>query len=248
MAGNSPSSPLRFADPANAAIRDGEDLRCYFGTGCFWHIQREFVEMERRLLGRSDRQLTSRTGYAGGTEADASGRVCYHNLAGAPDYGRMGHAEVVGLSVPPSRLGDFADAYFALFDPATGDRVDPGDRGPEYRYLLGLPGGDRNPAFDRVAAAARAGGKRLVAGRGGDPDTFRRGIVYYYDSEEFPFHRAEVYHQFHDDFRGPHYGRAYNRLAELEFDAGFIEETGCPDSIGVQKRIRSQIKDFKESS
>ena len=47
----------------------------YFGVGCYWHIQHEFVEAERTLLNRSDSQLTSRTGYAGGTATDKEGRV-----------------------------------------------------------------------------------------------------------------------------------------------------------------------------
>ncbi len=46
-----------------------------FHTGCYWHIQHEFVEAERKLLSRSDTELTSRTGYAGGTATDKEGRV-----------------------------------------------------------------------------------------------------------------------------------------------------------------------------
>jgi hypothetical protein len=47
----------------------------YFGVGCYWHIQHEFVEAERKLLNRDDAQLTSRTGYAGGKATDKEGRV-----------------------------------------------------------------------------------------------------------------------------------------------------------------------------
>lgn len=46
---------------------------------------------------------------------------------------------MVGLSVPAEKIESFATAYFELFD-ANGDRPDKGDRGPEYRSLLGLPG------------------------------------------------------------------------------------------------------------
>lgn len=217
-----------FSIPANA--EDDILTPVYFGTGCFWHIQREFVEAERRILGRSDKEITSRTGYAGGTKTDGKGRVCYHNLAGAGDYGKMGHGEVVGMTIPDSRISDFAKVYFSLFDPRTGDRVDPGDKGGEYRYLLGLPGGEKHPRFGEVEAAATAAGKRLVAGRGGDPDTYRQGIVYYYNTEKFPFYQAEIYHQFHNDFQSPPYGKKYNDLADLEFtNGGFIRETGCPE-------------------
>lgn len=86
---------------------------------CFWHIQHEFVEGERKILGRNDHQLTSRTGYAGGTATDDEGRVCYHNFQRVADYGKLGHGEVVGMTIPQSKIGDFADLYFSLFDPRT---------------------------------------------------------------------------------------------------------------------------------
>jgi len=45
-----------LAFPAAAAFAaDGDDLiHVYFGCGCFWHVQHEMVEAERRILGRSD--------------------------------------------------------------------------------------------------------------------------------------------------------------------------------------------------
>ena len=49
---------------------------------CFWHIQHEFIEGERSILGRNDHQLTSAAGYAGGKSTDSEGRVCYHNFQG----------------------------------------------------------------------------------------------------------------------------------------------------------------------
>jgi len=239
------------SSPAAAAVdkNNNKDAFVYFGTGCFWHIQNEFIKAERRLLGRKDIELTSRTGYAGGTKVDSKGRVCYHNLNFAGDYGRMGHAEVVGITIPESKIGDFAQVYFSLFDPNNGDRVDPGDKGREYRYLLGLPGGDRHSQFASIVDAANQdpNKKRLVPGRGGDPDTYRKGIVYYYDTNEFPFYQAEKYHQFHNDFKGPPYGQDYNQLVDLEFNnGGRIMKTGCPDSFDNQTKLRSSIKRFKE--
>ena len=50
-------------------------IDCYFGCGCFWHVQHEFVEAERKLLGRKDMQLSARAGYAGGKV-----RVCNLNM------------------------------------------------------------------------------------------------------------------------------------------------------------------------
>ena len=49
----------------------------------------------------------------------------------------MGHGEVVGLKLPEESIVEFAKVYFSLFDPRTKDRVDPQDRGGEYRSLLG---------------------------------------------------------------------------------------------------------------
>ena len=35
-----------------------EVQKYYWGVGCFWHTQHEFIEAERRILGRTDEQLT----------------------------------------------------------------------------------------------------------------------------------------------------------------------------------------------
>ena len=40
---------------------------------------------------------------------------------------------------------------------------------------------------------------------------------------------AELYHQFHDDFMGPPYGRAYNALNPSLYKAGVLKTTGCPE-------------------
>jgi hypothetical protein len=101
----------------------------YFGVGCFWHIQHEFVEAEREILGRGDTELSARTGYAGGTKVDTkegAPRVCYHNSNNIADYGRLGHGEVVGLTIPEASIGDFAKVYFSLYNPKTKGRLVPG--------------------------------------------------------------------------------------------------------------------------
>lgn len=69
------------------------------------------------------------------------------------------------------------------------------DKGAEYRSLLGLPGGLNHPMYPDVEAAALAAGFKLQPGKGNDPDTLGKQIVYVMDSNEFPFHQAEVYHQ-----------------------------------------------------
>lgn len=70
---------------------------------------------ERNLLSRKDSELSSRTGYAGGFKTDEEGRVCYHNFQSVADYGKLGHGEVVGMSIPEEKVGDFAVEYFKLF-------------------------------------------------------------------------------------------------------------------------------------
>mmetsp|Transcript_24675 Transcript_24675/g.50650 ORF Transcript_24675/g.50650 Transcript_24675/m.50650 type:complete len:190 (+) Transcript_24675:54-623(+) len=114
------SAFLPHPAPAEAAsLSDLTDV--YFGVGCFWHIQHEFVEAERKLLGRGDKELTSLTGYAGGRSTDKEGRVCYHNFQSVADYGKLGHGEVVGMTIPESNIGDFAQEYFNLFTPKGGE-------------------------------------------------------------------------------------------------------------------------------
>ena len=87
---------------------------------CFWHIQHEFViQGEKEILGRQPKEYTSVTGYAGGKATDKEGRVCYHNFQGVADYGKLGHGEVVGMTIPQSKIGDFSDLYFSLYNPKT---------------------------------------------------------------------------------------------------------------------------------
>merc|ERR1712087_927180 len=95
-----------LAAPKNAIAAESSALTdVYFGVGCFWHIQHEFVEAERKLLSRADKELTSRTGYAGGTK-NIEGKVCYHNFQSLADYGKLGHGEVVGMTIPENSIGD----------------------------------------------------------------------------------------------------------------------------------------------
>ena len=59
----------------------------YFGNGCFWGRQFDYVSAEQRL-GRSGADLSAVVGYAGGRAApppEAGGRVCYYS--GKPGTG-----------------------------------------------------------------------------------------------------------------------------------------------------------------
>jgi hypothetical protein len=105
------------------------------------------------------------------------------------------------------------------------------DRGAEYRSLIGIPGGTHNPAYPAMQTVAETAGFRLLPGQGNDPDTFGKRCVYVYDTAQFPFYPAEVYHQFHNDFQSPPYGRVYNNIANEFLMQGKIASTGCPDRV-----------------
>ena len=230
LAGGIAAGAVLLSGPGAALAADPGQQTVYFGVGCFWHVQHEFVETERKVLGRSTGQVTSRAGYAGGRKAGQDGLVCYHNLQGKADYGKNGFGEVVEMKIPSANVKDFAKEYFSLFA-SDGDRPDKGDRGPEYRSLLGLPGGVQSALFADVKEAADAKGIRLVEGKGNDQDTLGKGgLVWVMDSSKFPAYQAEVYHQFHDGFMpGEGYPESYNSLRESALKDGRISPTGCPD-------------------
>ena len=50
--------PLLFA--TGAPVHASEEVPVYFGVGCFWHVQHEFVQAEKKLLGRTDDTVTVR--------------------------------------------------------------------------------------------------------------------------------------------------------------------------------------------
>jgi peptide methionine sulfoxide reductase MsrA len=201
-------------------------------AGCFWHVQHEFVQAERKILKRSDEQLTALAGYAGGNAGSKGGKVCYHNALQVADYGSLGHAEVVRLRIPPRSFGAFAAEYFALFDDK-GNRPDQnGDRGSEYRNLVGIPGGKSSPLAKELVAASQANGDKLdfAFGKGDDPDA--RAVTFVMDTAAYPFYQAEVYHQFHDGFKfDENYPSSYNDLGRRLLKAGRVVDQGCPNGM-----------------
>jgi peptide methionine sulfoxide reductase MsrA len=223
---------------------DDELVDVYFGCGCFWHVQEIFVQLEKSLLQRSDLQLTSRAGYAGGRRkananaAAGDGKVCYHNAAQIGDYGTLGHAEVVSMQIPKSTFTRFAAEYCSLFS-KEGYRPDQlGDRGPEYRNLVGLPGGVTSPLAKELVDASIQNGDKLDFAKGkggggekgGDPDA--RGLVFIMDTADFPFYVAEQYHQFHDGFNfGENYPSSYNDIAGKLAKEGKLGQSSCPNGL-----------------
>ena len=147
------------------------------------------------------------------------------------DYGSLGYGEVVGMKIPKDSINSFANEYFSLFK--DGDRPDRVDRGPEYRSLIGIPGGVNNKdILKEIDQQAKSKGIKLVEGKGDDPDTLNTKIVYVMDSNQFPFKQAEIYHQYHDGFMlNEQYPEKYNVLVKNSLKNGLISSTGCPDII-----------------
>jgi len=212
--------------PATAAE---DNIEVYFGCGCFWHVQHEFVEAEKKILGRGDLQLTALSGYAGGNGGMKDGKVCYHNAMQMSDYGSLGHAEVVRLSIPPTKFKEFASEYFALFD-AKGYRADQfWCRGLEYRSVVGIPGGEGSPLVKDLMEVSKATGDKLdfAIGKGSDNDVPSTAFVM--DSTKFPFYQAEPYHQFHDGFNwNENYPDSYNGLTSKLLREKVVKDQGCP--------------------
>jgi hypothetical protein len=67
----------------------------YFGNGCFWGRQKDFVDTEMKM-GRDVMSSTAVVGYAGGQENTKD--TCYYYNAPGTLYERQGHAEVVQVS------------------------------------------------------------------------------------------------------------------------------------------------------
>jgi peptide methionine sulfoxide reductase MsrA len=230
------SSLVSFPNLARSAtdeVNSGGDelIDVYFGCGCFWHVQHEFVEAERKILGRSDEEITARAGYAGGKAGSLDGKVCYHNAANIADYGKLGHAEVVSLRIPANKFYDFAVEYCKLFN-KDGFRPDQfGDRGTEYRNLVGIPGGKSSPLAELLVKASVSSGDKLdfAVGKGDDKDLPK--VSFIMDTKDYPSFVAEQYHQFHDGFNfGENYPNSYNSLAATFAKKG--EDFGqCPNGM-----------------
>jgi len=102
--------------------------------------------------------------------------------------------------------------------------------GPEYRSLLGLPGGTNSKYFQVIKDAADKKGITLKEGNGNDPDTLGKKMAFVMDSTKFPFYQAEVYHQFHDGFMpGEQYPQSYNSITNKLLVSGQLKYTGCPE-------------------
>ncbi|GBF95248.1 peptide methionine sulphoxide reductase [Raphidocelis subcapitata] len=146
-----------LASPGPALADGSAEAPLYFGSGCFWGRQREFVEAEKALGRTSPDQISALVGYAGGAQAGPDGRVCYYYSDPRTIYEKLGHAEVVSVSLTPgdeaaqaAEFRRFADTYFSQFQRLRNgkmQRLDPQDFGAGYRNVVGLPGGVGSPFF-----------------------------------------------------------------------------------------------------
>lgn len=199
------------------AFADSKLIDMYIGAGCFWHVQAVVNVAEEEILGRrSSGNVTGLTGYAGGRD-NGGDTVCY------TDYGRRGHTEVVAVrQVPSDLLEKFADHLWkGLF--VNGERSDDVNRGGEYRAALGFSGGlAGDPAMATLWARSGGNAAKLIEGRGDDEDSLGKKEIYVYDSDAFPFHQAELYHQFHD-YRG--------NYREILLKSGVLQDTDCPSEV-----------------
>jgi len=223
LAGVAALSSAVIPAPAKAA----DEVTFYVGAGCYWHVQHEVTEAEKKILGRKELQYTAVVGYGGGTKTGKNGKVCYHNLLMDSDYDSLGHTEVVVVKSPADKVADFASMLIpSLFK--NGRRADPQDRGGQYRSALGLPGGLSGPFAEAWKKAADSSGMKLVEGKGNEGDTLKDKSIYVYDTKSFPFYPGEVYHQYHDDMVEK-YGSEYGSLRAKGVERGAFAPTGCPE-------------------
>merc|ERR1711959_101310 len=114
-------------------------IDAYFGDGCFWGRQHNFIQFKLHELNRSTAALTAIAGYAGGAAPGASSNdVCYgFNQTSKRRYATLGHAEVEQVrGLTEEQLAAAARSYFSTFMSIPGTSVwtreDYFDQGVEY--------------------------------------------------------------------------------------------------------------------
>eukprot|EP00199_Chlamydomonas_sp_CCMP681_P006926 CAMPEP_0119107442 /NCGR_PEP_ID=MMETSP1180-20130426/10152_1 /TAXON_ID=3052 ORGANISM="Chlamydomonas cf sp, Strain CCMP681" /NCGR_SAMPLE_ID=MMETSP1180 /ASSEMBLY_ACC=CAM_ASM_000741 /LENGTH=283 /DNA_ID=CAMNT_0007092929 /DNA_START=115 /DNA_END=966 /DNA_ORIENTATION=+ len=226
--------------PVSAADLPAAPEAVYFGNGCFWGRQYDYVQTELSM-GREEQQLSAVAGYAGGRAVGPDGKVCYVFSDPRTVYERLGHAEVVQLQLSASNeaadkeFRGFAKTYFSQFRPSAQgmQRLDPQDSGPGYRNVIGLAGGTGSPLY-HILQEENVNKMELREGSGGEYLPGQRkateedlvNVVWVVDSTKLPFNRAERYHQYHNGI-GEAFPKSYRDLKATLADR--IEPTGCPE-------------------
>lgn len=70
------------------SIDNNADVQVYFGCGNFLRVQYELVKAEQRILKRTDDEIKTFAGYAGGTNEN----YCFKNDANDYLFGKIKHA------------------------------------------------------------------------------------------------------------------------------------------------------------
>ena len=235
--------------PPRDPIINMENSSVYLGNGCFWHTQYDMYTVEKVHFQRlHPAQTTALVGYAGGLYTSEDGLVCYHGGPRGASYSENGHAEVAQVQLDSNEMefqflqllqNYFQDGFIATNHagepPAMQRRDYRADSGPEYRNIIGLPGGMQSKLYHLIAQAniyqmeIKEGGS---LGHGGREDRTDNGVIYIYDSLVYRFYRAEQYHQFHPN-TVLHRDVAESYLSQtrkIQAQLGRIPETGCPEN------------------
>jgi hypothetical protein len=112
-------SPAAQQEQAAAAAAGPAITPVYFGNGCFWGRQFDYVNAEK-ALGRDAASMSAVAGYAGGATPAKGGKVCYYRGPSGSVYEELGHAEVVGVNLEgqaadaqaQQQYRKFAETYF----------------------------------------------------------------------------------------------------------------------------------------
>ena len=214
----------------------------YFGNGCFWGRQYDFVKAEESM-GRNGKDISAVVGYAGGRKASPSNKVCYYYTPEVDTiYEKLGHAEVVQVQLRGESKEDqfrrYAKTYFGEFRRLPNgkmQRQDPQDVGAGYRNVIGIPGGVSSDLF-KILQDENVNHMVLREGSGNEYGSFGRAkegdelnTVWVIDSTKFPFYQAELYHQFHNGL-GKKFPSEYTKdLKETAVVNNLVKETGCPE-------------------
>ena len=140
---------------------------------------------------------------------------------------------VLETALLQERFRELSETYFHEFIGPFGARArldQDMDRGPEYRNLVGWPGGMSSPLWP-IFEAANTHGMELRAGSGNDADLLN--VVWVMDSDAYPYFAGEQFHQYHSNFfnsPGMPYPDTYtDGLWRAQMAAGIIGPTGCPE-------------------
>lgn len=214
-------SPDPLQNPArNESLQMYADTKVFLGSGGFAAMQAAYVDVESRApFDRAGAKISALAGYAGAHAVGPGGLVCYYGAQPHTIYEGLGYAQVVQITLRAKERPDFYDLHqerneFANLLQAFFAAPNSQQAGMQFRSCIGIPGGMASPLF--AVVQEQNVGLELVRGVGGDPMSFN--TVYIYDTNHFPFHRAETYLQFE--------GSPAN-LKSVQEEAGHIPPTRC---------------------